>query len=366
MVSRTDLPYAWADVRGRLQREVRRLLPALGIHNQPDRQGLVTPLNPTRKDRHPGSFVIWTQGEGAGAWKDYATGEQGDVFDLIGYLARPQPDRRIDIYWWALDFLGLERKAIRCKAELDAERERHERERRAAEAREKALLAKRSRALKALWLSLPPIKDTPAERYLVKARSIPLDRLGQPPQALRWAEAVDWIDPETGEVTTWRHVMVAAMTLGQDVVALHRTYLAPDGSGKRGGAKDKTMIGPARGAAIRLSKGASGLSPGQAAKRGVTGPLALGEGIETCLPVAVARPDLRVWAAGSLSLMGCVEWPACASAVVLLRDNDWHSPEARAAFDRVEAHWRAQSRGRPVHVVASAVGGDFNDWMRSA
>ena len=41
-------------------------------------------------------------------------------------------------------------------------------------------------------------------------------------------------------------------------------------------------------------------------------------------------------------------------------------PEARAAFDKVEAHWRGMARGRPVKVAASAVGSDFNDAVRGA
>ena len=61
-------------------------------------------------------------------------------------------------------------------------------------------------------------------------------------------------------------------------------------------AKAKLMLGPARGAAIRLSPGSAKCSPSEAARRGLTGPLAVGEGIETTLSVACARPDFRCWA----------------------------------------------------------------------
>ena len=88
------------------------------------------------------------------------------------------------------------------------------------------------------------------------------------------------------------------------------------------------------------------------------------EGIEDALTLAIARPDCRVWAAGSLSLMGLLDWPGCASAVVLAADNDWDKPEAVAAFERVEAHWRAQANGRPVAVIRAALGKDFNDMAR--
>lgn len=358
------LPYAWDNVKERLQRDFSRLLAELGVRAQPDRNGLVHPLNPNRDDRKPGSFVIWTRGNEAGIWKDFACGDKGDVFDLIMYLARPSPARKIDAYWWALDFLGLERGTVRTRAEDVAARERREREARAEEARIKKAEAARSRALFGLWLGLPPITGTPAERYLREVRGIPMERLAHQPGALRWAERAEWIDPETGEVFEWRHCMVSAMTAGKAVTGLHRTFLKPDGSGKADRKKTKTMIGAPSGAAIRVSPGPSGLSPTRAEAKGRTDPLIITEGIEDALTLAVARPDCRVWAAGSLSLMGLLEWPACASAVVLAADNDWDKPQAVAAFDKVEAHWRAMARGRPVHVARAQGGKDFNDMAR--
>ena len=99
----------------------------------------------------------------------------------------------------------------------------------------------------------------------------------------------------------------------------------------------------------------------------------MGEGIETLhLGIAVAWPDFRVWAAGSLSHMGLLDWPPCVRNVTLLRDNDWHSGAGRAAFGVVEAHWRvlADQRDRQgnwseVFVAAPTVGADFNDMIRA-
>lgn len=366
------LPYDWSEIRSKLQARLPDLLSALRLFNQLDRncpQGdgrRIYPLNPARNDRKPGSFVIWVTGDGAGAWKDYATNEKGDVFDLVAYVLRLREP--IDVYWWSLDFLGLDRKGHsdrpRTKAAIQAEQERRERERIAHELRAAEADEARSADLFKLWLSLPPIEGTPAERYLVEARRNPRERWPSVPGALRWAREVESPpDPETGEIHTWRNCMVSAMTRGKRVVALHRTYLKPDGSGKANRDKAKLMIGPVRGSAIRLSSGPSGLSPSRAAKAGRRDPLAIGEGIETGWTVACARHDYRVWAAGSLSLMGLLDWPDCASAVVLLGENDW-KPEAREAFRKVEAHWRAQAKGRPVVVAASRVGSDFNDWAK--
>lgn len=359
------LPYPWSEIRARLQAAFPELLAQLGLRHElrTRPRGSIWPTNPMRADKRPGSFVIWTEGGFIGAWKDYASDQKGDVFDLIAGIERLAS--KIDTYWWALDFLGLDRKGAatqpRTKAADAQERERRALDAAAAEAQRTKADAARSKALFMLWLGLKPIAGTPAETYLRVARGVPLERLKALPGALRWAPAVDWIEPETGEVFTWRHVMAAAMTRGSVCAALHLTFIKPDGSGKADIAKPKRMFGPISGAAIRLSPGPSGLSPSQAAKKGRLDPLAIGEGIETSATVACARPDYRVWAAGSLSLMGLLDWPACASAVVLLRDNDW-KPEAQAAFARIEAHWRRQAEGRPVHVVGSKVGSDFNDW----
>lgn len=358
MTERRELPYDWKDVRRRLQGRVPALLRRLGI-DAPVRGGVCTPLNPRRADRHAGSFVIWTEGDAAGAWRDYACGEDcaGDVFDLIGYLEGLRA--KIDAYWFALEFLGLGRGEVRTAAAADLDRRRAEEERLAAEAKRQEGEDARSGALFAAWLKLPPIAGTVAETYLREARGIDLSRI-RPSGALRFAQRLEHVDEATGEVTCWP-AMVAAMTRGKRLAALHRTWLEPRGRGKADVAKPKKMIGPARGAAIRLASGPSGLSPTKAWAMGRCGPLVVGEGIETVLSVAVARPDYRAWAAGSLSLMGLIDWPECADAVCLLRDNDWH-PEAHKAFDAALAHWRGQAHGRPITDAASAVGSDFNNW----
>ena len=363
MSDRPPLPHDPARVRQALQRRVPEILARLGIAEQA-RGGIVTPLNPTRQDRTPGSFVIWTQGDGAGAWNDYATGEKGDVFDLIRYLGRLA--RWIDAYWWALDFLGLGRGEVRAASQDQQARERFERERKAAEARAAAEADEKARKARGVWLGCAAdIRGTPVWTYLTKARGLPMDKLDPLPGALRFALALEHYDRETGEITEWP-AMVTAMSAaeGGQVRAAHRTWLTSDGMGKAPVPNAKKMLGVAKGCAVRLWKGASGLTPEKAAERGVTGPLVITEGIEDGLTAAIARPDYRVWAAGSLGAMEDLTWPACASAVVLVADNDWDKPQAVAAFERVEAHWRAQAKGRAVSVVRSQVGKDLNDWAR--
>jgi hypothetical protein len=46
-------------------------------------------LNPTRPDRHLGSFKIIVSGQRAGMWADFATGDRGgDVISLAAFLFR--------------------------------------------------------------------------------------------------------------------------------------------------------------------------------------------------------------------------------------------------------------------------------------
>lgn len=361
-MTRAPLPHDPERVKEELKLRIRDVLDWLGI-NEPIRGGRVTPLNPNRNDRTAGSFVIWTQGDGAGAWKDYAIDAGGDVWDLIRYLGR-LPEW-IDAYWWALERLGWGRGQVRTVAEDVAARRRAEEDRRAREAKEEAARAAKASGLFKWWLGLPRIEGTVAETYLTQGRGIPLDRLAGRVKSLRFCAARDHIDVDTGEVTTWP-CMVSAMTRGRAVTALHFTWLTADGSAKAPVTPAKKMQGDARaGVAIRLANGPGDLSPSKAAKAGKLSPLMIGEGIETTLTAACARPDYRAWAAGTLDGMGRIDWPDCASAIVLLRDNDW-KPEAVKAFERVEAHWQRQARGRPVKIVASAVGSDFNDWAKGS
>lgn len=347
-----------------------------------DHQGREWRLNPGRPDRHVGSFHIATRGPKAGMWFDHATGEGGDVIDLIrlslslnlkGALAE------------ARAFLGLatESPELRRAREQAAAAARARRQ--AAEQAEAARLLKRQKAAQALWLSAQErIAGTPVEAYL-RGRGIDLSALGRQPRALRYhpacafhgQETVEEIDAETGEVRPVTRnlppvplpAMLAAITDARGAhVATHRTYLgiAPDGVWRKvRGAAAKKVLGSFAGAAIRLWSGAG--------PKGGKGPplshcppgtrLYIAEGIETALSVVVLRPEARVLAAVSLSNMGGLALPANVAEVVLVADGD-EGAEAQAALARaVAAHARA---GRLVRLVAAPPGQDLNDRLQAA
>ena len=112
-----------------------------------------------------------------------------------------------------------------------------------------------------------------------------------------------------------------------EIVAVHRTYLADDGSGKADLPKPRMMLGPVTGGAVRL------------APIGEAGVLGIAEGLETALSVMQSCPDLPVWAALSAGNIEQVQLPAEATNVVILADNDGEG----AGLSRGKACRRAAS-----------------------
>lgn len=315
--------------------------------------------NPQRDDKNAGSFWIRVRGSGLGVWKDEATMQKaGDVIALVQHCAG-LPDlsatRKWCLSWLGWDH-GIDRKKLETKQKAD-QYFREQEDRLAAED-----LQRKRKSAKGWWLhGDKEITGTPVETYL-KSRGIALSQLAAPPRALRFLPKAEHTDGKTGEITEWP-CMIAAMTSAKgEIIAVHRTFLKADGSDKAPIQSPKKIWPHGwHGAVIRLAKGESGLSPEQAAARGIRGPLLIAEGIEDCLSLAMARPDMRVWAAGTLGNFAQVpvEHP-CVSSVIIFADND-QSPQARALFDKGV---KALREKRSVTVARSPTGKDANDLLR--
>jgi hypothetical protein len=131
--------------------------------------------------------------------------------------------------------------------------------------------------------------------------------------------------------------------------AIHRTYLAPDGSSKADVPKPRMMLGSVAGSAVHL---------GELGENGVVG---LAEGIETALSVMQACPQLPVWAALSSGNLEQVVLPGEVTKVVILADNDGEGAGLGAA-QRAAA--RLHAEGRRVWIAhPPAAGDDFNDLL---
>ena len=137
--------------------------------------------------------------------------------------------------------------------------------------------------------------------------------------------------------------MVALVTRGADnaPLAIHRTFLALDGTGKAPVDPAKMMLGPCRGGAVRLT------TPSDL--------LMVGEGIETCL-AAMQATGHPAWAALSTSGLRALDMPDYVREVIVLADGD--DPGEAAARD---CALRWQREGRCVRIARPPRGQDLND-----
>jgi hypothetical protein len=187
-----------------------------------------------------------------------------------------------------------------------------------------------------IWNECAPAHGTPVETYLAsRGITIPI------PETIRFHGRLKY--PGGG---FWP-AMVALVERGKNAVAIHRTYLRHDGSGKApvpDGAKK--MLGPCVGGAVRLSP------PGYT--------LVVGEGIETCLSVLQASGK-PTWAALSTSGLKGLELPDVARDIVIATDAD-EAGEAAAC----EAGRKWRDAGLVVRIARPAGSfRDFNDMLKS-
>lgn len=323
---------------------------------------------PWRGDRHAGSF--WVNLAGAkrpGTWKDAATDEKGGPLDLVMRACNLDFKGALD---WSREFLGLARGGV-----SDDERRRRraeaERRRAAADAAYEAETADKRRRAASLFRGAKRLafRGSPADAYLRGARGIDVGGLGRLPGVLGHL-------PDCRHVESGRRVpaLVALIQQPMTRVALgvHMTFLEPTGADKLRAPPGwppsqkfpvrKVWPGGIAGGVIRLWRGDTGMAEDEAAACGAVDELALCEGVEDGLSIALALPRLRVWCAYSLSNLVNVRLPPCAERVTVFADNDWGKPRARAALDTALAALERQ--GRPVAVAHSHIGKDVNDALR--
>lgn len=353
------------EIRVMLQERVdelcRRLFPRYDVTAP-----VFTPLNPTRPDRHPGSFVIWTRGAAAGGFNEYAPGfqESGDVIDLISYVHNRSKDRRFALSW-ARDFLGIRAMtpAERRQAAQQAKRQAQIATQAQSEATTRKIIAARR-----LWDKSVPIAGSMGEVYFA-SRRIPLmlianreDDLRFIPNLEHWRSA-KWEDNrKVAEGPRFPVVVAAVRNLAGELTAVHCTFIRADGSGKADVGNAKLMLGAVKGSFIRLSRGENNFALEEAAGAGVIEPFVVAEGIETGLSVAMEIREARVAAAGSFDHMMLVEVERMnVDPIVYALDND-ENPEAdEVVRDRIEA---LRDAGKRASFMRPSGCKDFNDMVR--
>ena len=194
--------------------------------------------------------------------------------------------------------------------------------------------AERSAVALSIWQSAIPADGTPVDAYLA-SRGLTCSL----PSSLRFHSGLK--HPSGG---TWP-CMVALVTSGADdtPLAIHRTFLAPEGQGKALVLPAKMMLGPCRGGSVRLG------DPCEV--------LMIGEGIETCL-AAMQTTGHPAWAALSTSGLRALDLPDCVRDVIVLADGD--DPGEAAARD-CALRWIRQRRR--VRIARPPRGLDFNDML---
>jgi hypothetical protein len=146
--------------------------------------------------------------------------------------------------------------------------------------------------------------------------------------------------------TATQHPAIVARIQGSTSFAIHRTYLREDGAGKAALDPNKTMLGSVAGGAVHLPAG--------------TGPLIVGEGIESMLSAYILQeaPSAAAWAALSTFGMAALHLPDIPAELIIAADSD---VAGLRAVDTLAN--RAANHGWDVSIQLPPSPDDFNDML---
>jgi hypothetical protein len=253
----------------------------------------------------------------AGKWTDAATGEHGDLLDLIAMNRRLS--RLPDVLDEARSFLSLPRP------EPD-----HSRRVTPAPAGSPGP----ARRLFAMAQSLP---GTIAEAYLRNRGITALHGAG----ALRFHPRCYYRADAEAPTETWPALIAAVTDLGGRITGAHRTWLDPSGEDK---------------APVDTPRRAMGHLLGNGVRFGVaTNVMAAGEGIETMLSLRSVMPSLPMVAGLSANHLAALLFPPTLRRLYVANDDDPAGDIASATLTG-----RAQTAGIEA-LRLSPILGDFNE-----
>ena len=273
------------------------------------------------RPRKTGSCVIPLTGQYAGCFHDFDTCESGGPLKTLehatGLSGRALFDYAAGLVGMAAPRIQPARGAAKARKEEDT-------------AREIAFILSRT----------GPIVGTLAEQHL---RQRGLDNPDCPDLLFH----PDLAHRSTG--TGYPAMVAIVRDAAGNPIGIHRTFLAPDGSGKALIEKNRMMLGTVAGGAVRLVPLGDGSF------------LGLGEGIETVLAVRPACPGLPLWSALSAGNLEQVVVPEQVTTVIIFVDNDLSGTGLKAALRAAAFHHAA---GRRVWIVMPPTpGDDFDDLL---
>jgi len=324
-VRRRDMPRDAAELTHRLAREAEAVCRHYLSNGR--RVGNYWQVGDVRNTAGRSMFVrLKPRGPGgrpAGKWTDAATGEHGDLLDVIKESCGLVDFH--DVTEEARRFLSLPRS----QPEPDSP------------ARLSPVPVGSPESARRLFAMSQPIAGTVVETYL-RGRGITdlhgIDSLRFHPRC--------YYRPEVDAPTEIWPAMIAAVTNLQDsITGAHRTWLDPSGCDKAPVDTPRRAMGHLLGHAVRFGPASD--------------VMAAGEGIETMLSVRCIIPTMPIVAALSAAHLGAILFPATLRRLYVVHDNDRAGDGAVAGlFDR------ARSAGIEAMVLSPRCG-DFNEDLRN-
>lgn len=222
----------------------------------------------------------------AGKWTDAATGEHGDLLDVIRESLG------------LADFQEVAQEARSFLALPETER------RPTSPAQSKPAPTGSPAASRRLFGMSQPIHHTLVETYL-RSRSITaLHGTG----ALRFHPRCYYLPEDGGPTETWPAMIASVTDLSRHQTGAHRTWLRPDGTGKAPIDTPRRAMGDLLGHAVRFGTAQT--------------VMAAGEGIETTLSLRCVLPEMPMAAALSSGHLGALLFPPTLRRLYIVRDND--------------------------------------------
>jgi hypothetical protein len=264
----------------------------------------------------------------AGKWTDAATGEHGDLLDVIRESCGLIDFK--DVADEARAFLSLPH------TEPDAARPR---------SRPPSTPAGSTEAAQRLFAASQPMSRTLVEAYLRNRGITALHGTG----SLRFHPRCYYRPDEHSPSETWPAMIAAVTDLSGNLTGVHRTWLDPSGF-------TEATLGKAP---INTPRRAMGDLLGHAVRFGVAGEvMAAGEGIETILSLRCVLPDMPMAAALSAAHLAAMLFPDTLRRLYIACDNDPAGDGAVATLTE-----RADAVGIDAIVLSPRLG-DFNEDLR--
>ena len=261
----------------------------------------------------------------AGKWTDAATGDHGDLLDVIRESCG------------LLDFKDVADEARRFLSLPQPEPDPQPQPR----PRPSSAPAGSPESARRLISMSQPITGTIVETYLRKRGITALHGTG----ALRFHPRCYYRPDSYSPTETWPAMIASVTDLDNRITGAHRTWLSPDGSGKAPIDTPRRAMGDLLGNSVRFDR--------------ATHVMAAGEGIETMLSLRMALPHMPMVAAFSAAHLAAILFPATLRRLYIARDDDLAGDNAMASL--VE---RAQAVGIEAITLSPRLG-DFNEDLRT-